>query len=133
MTTTPPRLTPEVAQAAQLEEEYGHYSMRFEWDPEDRIYVVSVPELPGCRTHGATYEEAATKGRDAIASWVAAARHWGTPIPPPRRWAPQRRQRADRQGINGLASGVKARSPRQPLHHELLGARRVDRERAQAP
>jgi predicted RNase H-like HicB family nuclease len=88
MTTTPPRLTPEVARAAQREEEYGHYSMRFEWDPEDRIYVVSVPELPGCRTHGATYEEAATKGRDAVASWVDAARHWGTPIPPPRHWAP---------------------------------------------
>jgi predicted RNase H-like HicB family nuclease len=60
------------------------YSMRLDWDPDDRIFVVTVPELPGCLTHGATYEEAARKGRAAIASWLAAARHWGTPIPAPR-------------------------------------------------
>ena len=79
--------TPAVAQAAD-EETYGHYSMVLEWDPEDRIYVVIVPELPGCQTHGATYEEAARKGREAIVTWVDGARHFGNPIPPPRYWAP---------------------------------------------
>ena len=75
-------------QAAQEEEDYGHYSMVLEWDPADRIYVVSVPELPGCRTHGTTYEEAARKGRDAIISWIDANRHWGRAIPSPRYWSP---------------------------------------------
>lgn len=33
-------------------EEVKHYSMLIQWDPHDQIYVVSVPELPGCMTHG---------------------------------------------------------------------------------
>jgi predicted RNase H-like HicB family nuclease len=68
-------------------DDYGHYSMILEWDPEDAIYVVTVPELPGCRTHGRTYEEAARQGQDAIESWIDAARAWGTPIPAPRVFA----------------------------------------------
>lgn len=74
------------AQAAAEEEAYGHYSMLLEWDPEDRIYVVSVPELPGCHAHGATYEEAARKGRDALITWVDGARHFGDSVPPPCHW-----------------------------------------------
>ncbi|WP_371876235.1 type II toxin-antitoxin system HicB family antitoxin [Dictyobacter vulcani] len=35
-----------------------HYSMIIHWDNNDQIYVVSVPELPGCMTHGQTYEVA---------------------------------------------------------------------------
>ena len=35
------------------------YSLLMVWDPDDEIFVVTVPELPGCRTHGTTYEEAA--------------------------------------------------------------------------
>ena len=61
-----------------------HYSMNLEWDPEDQIFVVTVPELPGCRTHGATYEDAVRQGRDAIESWIDAAQAWGRPVPPPR-------------------------------------------------
>lgn len=60
------------------------YSLALVWDPDDRIFVVTVPELPGCRTHGATYEEAAANARDAIASWVGAARLLGRPLPAPR-------------------------------------------------
>lgn len=61
-----------------------HYSMVLEWDPGDKIFVVTIPELPGCRTHGATYEEAVCQGRDAIESWIDAARAWGRPVPQPR-------------------------------------------------
>ena len=39
-------------------EDAKHYSMLIEWDPDDKIYVVTVPELEGCMTHGHTYEEA---------------------------------------------------------------------------
>jgi predicted RNase H-like HicB family nuclease len=61
-----------------------HYSMVLEWDPEDQIYVVTVPELPGCRTHGTTYEEAVRHGKEAIESWIAAAHADDVPIPEPR-------------------------------------------------
>ncbi len=37
-----------------------HYSMIIQWDSRDNIFVVRVPELPGCVTHGTTYEEAST-------------------------------------------------------------------------
>ena len=47
-----------------------HYSMCIRWDPQDNIYVVTVPELPGCMSHGATYEEAVTQGQEAIDTWI---------------------------------------------------------------
>lgn len=39
-----------------------HYSMIIEWSDEDNAFIVTVPELPGCRTHGATYEEVVKQG-----------------------------------------------------------------------
>jgi predicted RNase H-like HicB family nuclease len=60
-----------------------HYTMLIQWDPNDRIYVVTVPELEGCASHGATYAEAAQQGQDAIETWIATARAYGDPIPPP--------------------------------------------------
>lgn len=66
------------------EDEYGPYSMLLEWDPNDHIYVVTVPELPGCQTHGISLAEAVAQGRDALESWIDVARELGRPIPPPR-------------------------------------------------
>ncbi len=34
------------------------YSMYIQWSDEDQVYIVTVPELPGCKTHGKTYVEA---------------------------------------------------------------------------
>lgn len=64
--------------------EYGHYSMILEWEPQGGVYVLTVPELPGCRTHGATREEAVKNGREVIELWIDSAREDGDPIPPPR-------------------------------------------------
>ncbi len=61
-----------------------HYSMNIQWDDVDQIYVVSVPELPGCMTHGKTPEEALQQGYDAIESWIKVAQELGWPIPQPR-------------------------------------------------
>jgi predicted RNase H-like HicB family nuclease len=47
-----------------------HYSMIIQWEPLDKIYVVTVPELEGCVTHGKTYEEAVAQGQEAIEAWV---------------------------------------------------------------
>jgi predicted RNase H-like HicB family nuclease len=61
-----------------------HYSMNIQWDDVDHIYVVSVPELPGCMTHGNTPEEALQQGYDAIESWIKVAQELDWPIPQPR-------------------------------------------------
>jgi predicted RNase H-like HicB family nuclease len=60
-----------------------HYSMNIQWDVDDQVFIVTVPELPGCRTHGATYEEAVRQGQDAIESWIRVARELGRPVPVP--------------------------------------------------
>lgn len=46
------------------------YSMVIKWSPDDDVFIVDVPELPGCHTHGATYEEAVRMGVDAMETWV---------------------------------------------------------------
>jgi len=61
-----------------------HYSMIIQWSTKDEAYIVIVPELPGCRTHGETYEDALQQGKDAIESWIMAAIADGDLVPPPR-------------------------------------------------
>ncbi len=62
---------------------YRRYSMTIQWSDEDDAYIVTVPEFPGCMTHGSTYEEAARQGQDAIESWVEANMSWGHEVPAP--------------------------------------------------
>jgi predicted RNase H-like HicB family nuclease len=64
-----------------------HYSLLIEWDPRSDIFVVTVPELPGCRTHGKSYEEAVAQAQDAIEGWLDAQVALGRPIPQPRQFA----------------------------------------------
>jgi predicted RNase H-like HicB family nuclease len=64
--------------------DYPPYSMTVEWDPNDDIFVVTIPELPGCITHGATYQEAVTQGQEAMEGWVDIARADGETLPAPR-------------------------------------------------
>ena len=63
------------------------YSMVIQWDCRSNIFVVSVPELPGCVTHGKTYEEAIQQGKDAIESWVMDALADNEPLPMPKEYA----------------------------------------------
>lgn len=42
-----------------------------------------VPELVGCVTHGATYEEATAQAQDAIAAWIDSETAMGRAIPRP--------------------------------------------------
>jgi predicted RNase H-like HicB family nuclease len=44
----------------------NHYSMVIQWSVPDNTYIVTVPELPGCKTHGDTYEEAVRNGQEVI-------------------------------------------------------------------
>ncbi len=57
------------------------YAMVIEWSEEDRLFLVTVPDLRGCRTAGATREEAARNGEEAIASMLATFSDSGVPLP----------------------------------------------------
>jgi len=58
-------------------------------DAEDRIFVVEIPELPGCTAHGATKREALQNAQKAAQLWAATARKDGMKVPqPPGRMIP---------------------------------------------
>lgn len=42
------------------------YTVIMSYDPDERVYNVSVPALPGCYTWGRTKREAASSAREAI-------------------------------------------------------------------
>lgn len=45
---------------------------------------MTVPELPGCKTHGETYEKAIKQAQYAIEGWIETNLELGRPIPAPR-------------------------------------------------
>jgi len=62
------------------------YSMRIEWSDEDQCYVVSLPEFTHAMqpvTDGHSYEEAAKRGQEALASMINfyQAEGWSLPQP----------------------------------------------------
>jgi antitoxin HicB len=63
------------------------YSMVIEWSEVDQVFVVTLPEFHGCKTHGSTYEEAARQGQDAIESLIGAYQAEGRELPPPALYA----------------------------------------------
>ncbi|HYG30650.1 MAG TPA: type II toxin-antitoxin system HicB family antitoxin [Allosphingosinicella sp.] len=50
-------------------------------------YLAAVPELGGCKSDGATPQEALDNVYDAIECWMEAAREMGRPFPEPKRAA----------------------------------------------
>jgi predicted RNase H-like HicB family nuclease len=60
------------------------YSLIIEWSDEDQVYIATAPELPGCRTHGATREEALRHGEEIVVEWLDLASEMGWDIPSPR-------------------------------------------------
>ena len=67
-----------------MSEQYKHYSMKIQWSVPDNAYIVTVPELPGCETRGATYQEAARHAQEAIDIWIDEREKSKQPIPAPR-------------------------------------------------
>lgn len=59
------------------------YAMYITWDNSDGIFVVEVPELPGCIAHGDTRAEAINNAEDAISAWIEVAKETGRPVPEP--------------------------------------------------
>ncbi len=64
------------------------YSIVIEWSSDDRAYVVILPEwadryaMPVAS--GATYEEAAARGRNALENYIQFAREEGIALPQPK-------------------------------------------------
>jgi len=46
-------------------------------------YAIMFPDLPGCRSDGATPEKAIENGRLALADWLAVATEFGDDVPVP--------------------------------------------------
>ena len=46
-------------------------------------YLIEYPDLPGCMSDGETIQEAIENGRDAVRSWIEAAKTHGGEIPAP--------------------------------------------------
>jgi antitoxin HicB len=59
------------------------YSMLIQWSDVDQAYVVTLPEFPRCRTHGATYEEAARSGQEVLELLAETMVADGRPLPEP--------------------------------------------------
>lgn len=60
------------------------YELILYWSEEDESYIVEVPELPGCKADGSTYEEAIEQVQIIIKEWVETAKQEGRPIPKPK-------------------------------------------------
>ena len=59
--------------------------MVIQWSDEDDYFLVALPDFPGQyrRTHGDTYEEAVTNGKEAIESLIIAYEADNEPLPEP--------------------------------------------------
>ena len=61
----------------------SQYEMIIYWDKTDNIYVVDVPELPGCMAHGKSKKEALENAEKAVEFWSKTAKEDGMQIPEP--------------------------------------------------
>lgn len=59
------------------------YSMILSWSEEDGLYIVSVPDLPGCMADGRTPTEAVENTKVVIDEWIETAKMLGRAIPEP--------------------------------------------------
>lgn len=71
--------------AFTLEElaEASRYQLVIQWSDKDRLFLVSLPELEGIRTHAATIAEAAERGVELAADYLYGMRELGMPVPAP--------------------------------------------------
>jgi predicted RNase H-like HicB family nuclease len=60
------------------------YEIILYWSQGDAAFVAEVPELPGCMSDGATYQEALANAETVIQEWIETARSLGRSIPAPR-------------------------------------------------
>ena len=59
------------------------YRKNLFWSEEDQLWIVEVPELPGCLADGKTPEEALVNSEIIIDEWIQTATALGRTIPAP--------------------------------------------------
>ena len=57
------------------------YTIILDPDPEEGMYTVTVPALPGCITQGRTVAECIERAQEAIAGYIEALEAAGEPVP----------------------------------------------------
>jgi antitoxin HicB len=57
------------------------YRIIIEKDPEDGVYIASVPTLPGCNTFGKNAKEAARMAEEAIEVYIETLLDLGKRVP----------------------------------------------------
>ncbi|WP_068815832.1 type II toxin-antitoxin system HicB family antitoxin [Phormidesmis priestleyi] len=60
------------------------YELIIYWSEVDQVFIVEVPELPGCVADGETYQEAVQNVEVVIQQWIETAQELGRPIPEPK-------------------------------------------------
>ena len=59
------------------------YRIDITWSSENECFVVNVPELEGCMTHGATLDEAVSNASEAIDGYIESLKARKLPVPKP--------------------------------------------------
>ncbi len=54
------------------------------WSNEDHTFISAAPKLSGCKAHGWTQQAALANAKEAIRSWIDAAKEFGDPVPEPK-------------------------------------------------
>ncbi len=67
----------------KIKELIPYYSYNIHYSDEDQAYVVSVAELTGCMTHGASASEALEMAHEAVEGHLEVLRSEKQPIPEP--------------------------------------------------
>ena len=57
------------------------YEVIIYWSSVDNAFIAEVPELSGCMSDGATYEEALQNVQVIIDEWIATAKSLNRPVP----------------------------------------------------
>ena len=60
------------------------YEIIMFWSDDDQAFIAEVPELPGCKADGATYQKALANVEVVIREWIESAQELGRPIPEPK-------------------------------------------------
>lgn len=60
------------------------YELVIYWSEEDKSFIAEVPELPGCKSDGQSYQEVVKNVETIIDEWIKTAKSLGRNIPNPK-------------------------------------------------
>jgi antitoxin HicB len=74
--------------------------MLIQWSDEDEAYIVTLPEFGSCKTHGATYEDAAKNGREVLELLIESGLADGEELPEPDKFTATRKHTVHRRFLD---------------------------------